>query len=399
MQRKVAIRSKLITVAAMLALVFPVAAQQRTYREGATWVEETSGFIPSSSALSVRLGMGNVSVTGGPQPNITYQLKKRVRTDSESAARRQFEQFRFTAGKSGDTAVLEGVWSGGRARYFTAELSVQVPRGTGLVKLVTHGGNESVVGVNGRVEATTGGGNVRLDQIGGPVHAVTGGGNVEVGSANSELTVKTGGGNIRINSANGRVISTTGGGNIIISQAAQAVTASTGGGDIAVSRSGGELMANTGGGSLELGHVGGKAVLRSGGGSIRLAGANGPVIADTGGGGVELHGLTQGADVRTGGGEIVAEFLGANFGGSTLQTPAGDIVVYLGPELKASIRASIQLATGHRIHSEFPEIRVNSEGGQYGPKMVFAEGNLNGGGPTLRVITTSGDIDIRRAKR
>jgi hypothetical protein len=62
-----------------------------------------------------------------------------------------------------------------------------------------------------------------------------------------------------------------------------------------------------------------------------------------------------------------------------------------------NIRASIEVANGHRINSDFSEIKVSSEGGDYGPKTVTAEGNLNGGGPVLKVQTTTGDISFRRS--
>ena len=60
------------------------------------------------------------------------------------------------------------------------------------------------------------------------------------------------------------------------------------------------------------------------------------------------------------------------------------------------MHASIEAANGHRIQSDFPEIRVSTEGGQWGPKLVSAEGSLNGGGPVLKVRTTMGNIYIRK---
>jgi len=72
-------------------------------------------------------------------------------------------------------------------------------------------------------------------------------------------------------------------------------------------------------------------------------------------------------------------------------------MVYVAPNVKLSIRASIEVANGHRIASEFSEIRVTTEGGDYGPKTVTAEGDLNGGGPVLKVRTTTGDISFRRS--
>jgi hypothetical protein len=63
-----------------------------------------------------------------------------------------------------------------------------------------------------------------------------------------------------------------------------------------------------------------------------------------------------------------------------------------------SVRASVDLGNGHRITSDFADIHVVSEGNQWGPRTLNAEGSLNGGGPVLKVRTTSGDICIRRAK-
>jgi hypothetical protein len=65
--------------------------------------------------------------------------------------------------------------------------------------------------------------------------------------------------------------------------------------------------------------------------------------------------------------------------------------------LNVTVRASIELANGHGIHSDFPDIRVASEGGEWGPKNMTAEGSLNGGGPSIKVSTTTGDIWFRRA--
>ena len=77
----------------------------------------------------------------------------------------------------------------------------------------------------------------------------------------------------------------------------------------------------------------------------------------------------------------------------------GDITLYLAANLHATVQASIEAASGHTISSDFSEIKVSSEGGgQWGPKMVSAEGALNGGGPVLKVRTTMGNIYIKRAQ-
>jgi hypothetical protein len=85
---------------------------------------------------------------------------------------------------------------------------------------------------------------------------------------------------------------------------------------------------------------------------------------------------------------------------SSLETSVGDIVVYLAPDVAITVRASIDLANGHKILSDFNDIRVTTEGGDWpGPKSYTAEGKLNGGGPVLKVRTTTGDIKFLRASR
>lgn len=388
-----------ISVLALAVSIPALAQQSRVFREGNAWIEETTGSLPAARNLSIKLDVGNLTVKSGADQAITYSVRKRAFAPSEAAARKQFEAYRITATRQGETALLRGSVEG-NLRRMNADVIVQAPRSLDGVKASTEGGNEAVSGFNGRVDAETGGGNINLDDIAGTVSASSGGGNVTVGNVGSDLLLKTGGGNIVVGSAKGRILTSSGGGNITIGSGAQAMTVETGGGAIDVKHCGGELKAQTGGGSLDLGQVLGRADLQTGGGSIRLASANGPVVAQSGGGTVELFNMSQGARVETAGGPITAEFVGGRpFTGANLQTPAGDIVVYLGGDVKATIKASVDVASGQGIRSEFPEIHVNSEGGQWGPKSYFADGNLNGGGPVMRLHTTTGTIVIKRARK
>ncbi len=367
----------------------PVVAQQsgraerqsKIYQEHGSWVEVVTGSLSASPAMTVKVRNVNVTVQGGNHREITYTLKKWAHAITEAAARRELRRYRFAATTSGGTALIRAGAIGEPRNRMASELTMQVPRSIGVVKLITRGGNDVVTGIGGDVDVIAGGGNLRLDDIGGDVVASTMGGNVEVGTTEGNLTLKTAGGSVKINAVKGQIVTHSGGGNIDIGSGAQGVVAHTAGGAIEVKHCGGELKAHTGGGN------------------IRLTSASGPVVANTTGGTIELYGLSRGAQVRSGGGRIVAEFLANNGSGeSSLQTPAGDIIVYLAPGLKATIRATIDLANGRRIRSDFPQIKVSSEGGQYGPKALYAEGNLNGGGPPLQVRTSNGDIEFRRAK-
>jgi hypothetical protein len=90
---------------------------------------------------------------------------------------------------------------------------------------------------------------------------------------------------------------------------------------------------------------------------------------------------------------------GAARSDSMLETSAGDITVYIAPDVALSVRASVDLGNGHHITSDFPDIHIASEGDKWGPRTLNAEGNLNGGGPVLKVRTTTGDICFRRASQ
>jgi hypothetical protein len=396
--------TKLAMVLVMVAITtLPVLAQNsRIYREGNAWVEEITGSLPQSRNLKVSTDVGSIVVNGGSDNDVRYTIRKRSYNSNEDSARRNFQQFGVTAVKRGDFAIFEGSWDGGRGRKFNAEFVLTVPRDMALVKLNSDGGSINVRTINGRLEAETGGGSVHLDDLGGTTMAETGGGSIEVGSSNGELKLTTGGGSIRVVSAKGNVIASSGGGSVSVGHAA-AVMVETGGGSVDLGTCTGEAKVETGGGSIDLGDINGPVTLETGGGSIKLNGARGPVKVSTGGGNLDLWKLSQGVRAETGAGTITAEFVGTPPSGSNsyslLETSAGDVIVYVAPDVKLSIKATIQTAFGHKITSDFGDLKISTEGGDWGPKTIYADGALNGGGPLLKVRTTIGNIFIRKAKR
>jgi len=387
-----------VMVASVLLSALPGLAQgSRVYRDGNSWVEELTGTIPASRILRVNTDIGSVRVQGSSGQNeIRYTIRKRSNTSSEESARRSFEQFHIVATKHGDTALFEGSSEHSHGRL-SVDFAFEVPRNLDVTKLNTNGGAMTVRGINGRFEGETSGGAIMLDDIGGNINAETAGGAIDVGTANGELRLQTGGGSIRVSNAKGRVVASSGGGTISIGSAG-GVDLETGGGNIEVESCRGDgAKTQTGGGSIRVGDVSGPVSMETGGGSIRLSGAKGFVKAQTGGGSIELEKLTQGARAETGAGRITAEFIANNTSGySVLETSAGDIIVYIAPNVNMSVHAQIQTAFGHKIRSDFPELKITSEGGEYGPKTMYAEGNLNGGGPGLKVMTNLGNIEFRK---
>jgi hypothetical protein len=386
----------LLTALASLAL----GQETRVFREGGNWVQEITGTVGAARTLHVKVDMGSVRVEGGSQPGISYVIHSRAYTSSEQQARRGFEAYKISAYSKGDTVWIVGDWQGGRSRKFSGDFVITVPRNLELAKIETDGGSVRTTGITGQAEIQSGGGNIHVDDVGGTIEAETGGGTIDIGTAGSDVNVRTGGGNIKIASAKGKLNAESGGGSIVVISCFQGATLDTGAGNLQVERCQGTVRATTGGGSVDLGDIGGPVEIETGGGSIRLSSAKGPVKAETGGGCIELNGVTS-ARAETGAGGIIARLLASgDRTDSTLETSAGDITVYLAADLSISVRANIELANGHRITaSDFPELHIASEGGEWGPRTVSAEGQLNGGGPVLKVRTNSGNIKFIRASR
>jgi DUF4097 and DUF4098 domain-containing protein YvlB len=394
-------------IVAALLLFLPLAVAQearsdeqvRVAQENGKWTRHITGSLAAARNLRVKIESGSVRVTGGSQASIDYSVSNHSYASSEDKARREFDGYKISAYVRGDTAWVVGEWQGSKPRRSSSEFVINVPRNTEFVKVETDGGDLTATGIAGRVEGESGGGSLRLDDIGGAINAETGGGSIDVGTVGGDLSLRTGGGSIKVGSAKGKINAETGGGSVVVVSCLLGAVLETGGGSIEVQHCSGSLKVTTGGGSIDLGEIAGPAEIETGGGSIRLSSATGAVRAETGGGSITLNGVPT-ARAETGAGGIVAKFVsGAERTDSVLETSAGDITVYLAPNLAMTIRASIELANGHRIRSDFAEIRVSTDGGEWGPGTATAEGNLNGGGPVLKVRTTTGDISFLRASR
>jgi DUF4097 and DUF4098 domain-containing protein YvlB len=387
-----------VSIVALASLA--LCQEAKVFREGSNWVQEMTGDLGAAKNLRVKLAAGSVKVQGGAQPGITYVIHRRAYTSSEQQARREFESYKINAVVKGDTAWIVAE-SSRRDAKCADDFVISVPRGLESAKIETGGGSVNATGVAGRVDLSSGGGNIHLDDIGGEVTAETGGGSIEVGSAAGNVSLQTGGGNIKVASAKGEIKAASGGGSVVVLSGLQGAVLETGGGSIRVDKCSGRVKATTGGGSVDLGDIGGPAEIETGAGSIRLASAKGRVQAQTGGGSIQLDGATS-VQAETSAGGIIVKLLsaagGAGRNDSTLETSAGDITVYLANDLSISVRAEIESANGHTIRSDFSDIHVSSEGGPW-EKTVTAEGQLNGGGPVLKVRTNSGNVNFRRINR
>ncbi len=159
--------------------------------------------------------------------------------------------------------------------------------------------------------------------------------------------------------------------------------ASSGSGDLKISSLGGSLKANTGSGSIEANGLSGRVALETGSGDIRAEMSSAPdVKAQTGSGSIRLQGVTGGLYAETGSGDIeVSGQPGSNW---KLQTGSGTVTMNTG-----SAKFSLDATTGSgTIHSD-PPITMHGSLEKH-----HITGDVNGGGPTVRVETGSGDVRI-----
>src|SRR5689334_4078564 len=135
-------RKQLQLATLLLGLGLAAVAQDsnaRVFRgERGDWIEETTGVMAATKTVKLKTSSGAIHITGGQQGNISYTVRKHVRAESEEVARREFARLRFTAGMTGDSAVLRGEcenYSRG-----SIEFDLRVPNQTSLVKAETSGG-------------------------------------------------------------------------------------------------------------------------------------------------------------------------------------------------------------------------------------------------------------------
>ncbi len=251
--------------------------------------------------------------------------------------------------------------------------------------------------VNGTVQlsVSTGSGNIHLapgpdDQVHivGHVHSTSswmgGGGQDAVDKVVANPPIEQNGGIVRIGKHNGddalRHVSID---YDITTPKNTQVKADTGSGDVRAHDLSGGAKLETGSGNIEAQSLSGDTYLQTGSGDIRASfGGNATVNAGTGSGNIKLSDVRGGLKAETGSGDVTAS--GQPTETWKVETGSGNIDLTLGG---AKYSLDAETSSGS-IHSDQP---VSMQGGLSGHHVT---GNVNGGGPTVKIETGSGDIRI-----
>ena len=380
-----------------LAQTLPAQTVSPVEKQGRYWVQTEEGSLPAGTRLRVS-STGQITVTGGEREEVGYKLVKKLRARSQQEAVQLLGSARVKTALQGDTAAVSVITPNCYQCNFTANALISVPASTQQTTLETASGALKVTGVAGSVKAETAGGAIEMEDIGGDVRAATAGGSIHLGSVGGDVRCETAGGSIRLAKAGGDAILATSGGAIQAGEIKGTLQAETLAGSIRAEKVGGDLRAASSGGSIEIGQVSGAVDADTAGGSIKIGSAPSGLHVETGSGNIRLYDVAGAVRAATASGSIQAYFLaGQPLKECQLETLGGRIVVFLPESLPVTVEATVDLANQlNRIVSEFSGIAVQRAGDGYGPGVVRAAGNLNGGGPLLSIHNTGGRIQIRR---
>lgn len=352
--------------------------------------------LPAGTRLLRVQSSGAVTVRGAADNAVVYSLRKRVKLRNQKEAERLLEQFAVHFKIHGSSAHFTAELPARGSAM--AELELQVPRSLPRLEIRTDAGAVDASHLAGVLSVETGGGLIRLDEIGGDVDVRSGGGEINLGKIGGSLRCLSGGGTIRAGSIGGAASLETGGGEIYIHQVKGPVEAATAGGNIHIEKAGASVNANTSGGLIDVLYADGPVTAGTGAGCIKVASARG-VRLESAAGPIQLRGVSGPLNVSTLSGNIVTELLaGVALEDSFLNTGAGDVTVYIPSNFPVTVRARNEsLGRVKAIVSDFPEIRVKPAG-LTASSPLLAEGELNGGGPLLRILAAGGTIYLRKQR-
>lgn len=359
---------------------------------------DLTGSVPAHSGQTLLLAMdlGSVVIHTQDSGRVDYRVHLETAAGQRNA-KVLLSRFHMQSSQTRDEIRLHGLAGtqdpmGGL--WVTIELNI--PRDMNL-DVTTGGGNIQVGDLHGRMSLTTAGGNLTTGNISGSAHLHTDGGHIFVKNVGGELVAETGGGHITAGTVDGSAFLHTNGGHIRVTSVGGPAHLVTGGGNVTVEQAGGELVAETQGGQIDVGEAQGLVRAKTGGGGIRVVHVTGPTNLQTGNGSIYLTKVDSSVKAWTEAGGITAWIVRPVSAGSScdLQSKDGDIVVYMPPELQATIDAEIQLGERHRLIVD-PALPIKVSYGESGSgeQIVRAEGALNGGGEVFHLRTVAGNIRL-----
>lgn len=293
--------------------------------------------VKPNGTLVIESDLGSIHVESSASNSVSVEVKKIADVFGKSKGEDLLKKFTITFNQKNNDVFINGKFEEGLSGFFgdlgrkiKVHYEVKVPEKYN-VDLKTAGGSVTVGNLNGDAKCKTAGGSLEFGTISGDINGKTAGGSIDVNQSGGSVDVETAGGSINIGDVDGHV------------------NARTAGGSISVKSAGGNVNAKTAGGSVHIGKVAGY------------------VDASTSGGSVEAHitsALTEDCKLSTSGGSVRVS-------------------------IPADIGVDIDARTfGGKVHLDMP-VTVQGD-----VEKSAIHGTINGGGPTLQLRTSAGNIYI-----
>ena len=423
------------TIAIIGLLVFVVCALPQDdirWEKGKCVME--SHFVSSAQPggkLDLEVDALDISVVGTSKMTLIMEEKLIFDVDDAEEAQKYYDKYHVELKQSGKNFSYRAPdsdrhFKGGSLRFqvpedFNVEIStsggdLEVENLKGEVDLATSGGDIDITSVTGDVEIATSGGDINLERVDGTIDAATSGGDIGVERCGSRVSVHTSGGDIELLQVTGVISCATSGGDIVLRDLNGEADMATSGGDIDIldvkgnklvdaSTSGGDIHAENIEADLDLSTSSGDIDIINIIGSLDVATANGDVQGDniagsaieaaTANGDIVLENIQGELSVATSSGNVVVRMKKSKeFFAIDMVTAKGDIRCYLPDNYKGNVSAKIQKwrkGSMNDISSDFPlDIKTEDSNTR------VAVGDINGGGPSIRLETYKGDIEIKK---
>ncbi len=333
--------------------------------------------VKPGGQLVVEVDRGSIEIKTGDRPDVAIEVKRKITGADTAKAQEIFAAHEVTFDQDGDHVAVRGKfkkdpnqWFNRGRINFEVQYLISLPKQFNL-DLRTAAGSITSADIEGTVKAKTSGGNLKFSAIKGSLEANTSAGSITLASATGPVTAKTSGGNIQLG------------------QLSADTSALTSAGSISVETARAKLTARTSGGNLELGELSGPAEVETSAGSIQVHSARGTLKAKTSGGSIEIADAQDAVTAQTSAGSVSAAFSAQPPGDCSLITSGGNVQVKLAGNLAFDVQAK---TSAGRVSTELP-ITSTVVGES---KTGVLEGKLNGGGKTLLLKTSAGNITIRK---
>ena len=330
---------RLLTLGALLAS--PALLSAKITRT----VEKTFTVQPGGNFKATTQG-GDITIRTADITEVRITAKQVIRASTDKDADEMLEKLSLTIEQNGNNIVAEAKYAKRTLGFrFGNWPPVQVDFTITLPKRYNADLRASLAGTQGQVDA-------------GLVKA----------SINFDL--KTSGGDIKVGDLCGNI------------------RARTSGGDLKFDRIDGEIDAHTSGGDIMLKEGTARAKLGTSGGNIEVDRAGGPTEVSTSGGDITIKSVAQLLSATTSGGDVYATITEPLKQDTLLSTSGGDVRVRMVKDAGFELDAS---TSGGDVRAEGLTITI-AKGGVGKSRLA---GNVNGGGPRLKLRSSGGDISVR----